>query len=148
MRPEELTLEKEGAQLFSIGLSMAQLSELENARGAQPRDHARVRLSAIHELRPFLNPAGLVGQILASNLGRDCLPVRAMLFDKSAHKWSLGCHQDRTIAVEQRIDVDGFGPRSIKGGMVHAEPPFGLLSSLVTVRVHLELCASYKMHRC
>ena len=49
--------------------------------------------------------------VAASILGPECLPVRAILFDKNADQnWSLGWHQDRTIAVRQRIDIDGFGP--------------------------------------
>jgi ectoine hydroxylase-related dioxygenase (phytanoyl-CoA dioxygenase family) len=91
------------------------------------------------ELRPFLSPAGPVGQVPVSVLGRECLPVRAILFDKSAEQnWSLGWHQDRTIALRQRIDVEGFGPWSVKSGMVHVEPPFDLLAGMVTVRVHLD----------
>jgi len=74
----------------------------------------------------------------ASLLGPECLPVRAILFDKNAEQnWSLGWHQDRTIAVRRRIELDGFGPWSVKTGMVHVEPPFDLLAGMVTVRVHL-----------
>src|SRR4029079_18014270 len=62
-----------------------------------------------------------------------------VLFDKSAEtNWSLGWHQDRTIAVQQRIDVSGFGPWSLKNKMVHVEPPFDLLAGMVTLRVHLD----------
>ncbi|MGH7970992.1 MAG: phytanoyl-CoA dioxygenase family protein, partial [Limisphaerales bacterium] len=82
---------------------------------------------------------GAVGQIPSPLIGHACQPVRAILFDKSADQnWSLGWHQDRTIAVEQRIAVDGFGPWSAKSGMLHVEPPFKLLSRMVTVRVHLD----------
>lgn len=139
MRLEDLTVDKEGAQLFKGGLSIAQLRLLESALATQPQDHAGVRLSGVTELRPFLSPAGPVGRIPASVLGPQCHPVRAILFDKSAgQNWSLGWHQDRTIAVRQRIDVDGFGPWSMKSGMVHVEPPFDLLAGMVTVRVHLD----------
>jgi hypothetical protein len=138
VRADEVTIGKEGAQLFKAALSATQLGEIEGALAAQPRDHAGVRLSGIPELRPILIPVGPVGQIPASVLGPECLPVRAILFDKSAgQNWSLGWHQDRTI-VKQRIDVDGFGPWSIKSGMVHVEPPFDLLAGMVTVRVHLD----------
>jgi hypothetical protein len=139
VRPEELTIDKDGAQLFRAALSMTQLGDLESALATQPRDQAGVRLSGIPELRPFLSPVGPIGEIPALALGPECLPVRAILFDKRADKnWSLGWHQDRTIAVKQRIDVNGFGPWSIKSGMVHVEPPFDLLARMVTLRVHLD----------
>ena len=136
---EEMTIQKEGAQLFKAALSFAQLSELERALADQAQDHAGVRHSGIPELRPCLSPTGPVGNVAASIVGPECLPVRAILFDKNADQnWSLGWHQDRTIAVRQRVDIDGFGPWSVKSGMVHVEPPFDLLASMVTVRVHLD----------
>lgn len=139
MQVEEITIGKEGAQLFKAALSATQVSALEGTLAGRPRDHAGVRLSGIPALRPFLSSAGPVGQVPASVLGLECLPVRAILFDKSAEQnWSLGWHQDRTIAVRQRIDVDGFGPWSVKSGMIHVEPPFDLLVGMVTVRVHFD----------
>ncbi len=106
---------------------------------SQPRDLAGVRLTGIPELRRYLLPKGSVGKIPASVLGPECIPVRAILFDKSVgQNWSLGWHQDRTISVRQRVDVEGFGPWSTKSGMVHVEPPFDLLAGMVTVRVHLD----------
>lgn len=136
---KELTIGEEGAQRFKAALSSTQLSDLENALAGQPRDQAGVRLSGVPELRTFLYPSGPVGQIPASLVGAACFPVRAILFDKSAERnWSLGWHQDRTIAVKSRIDTAGFGPWSIKSGLVHVEPPFEVLAGMVTARVHLD----------
>lgn len=72
-------------------------------------------------------------------LGKSCRPVRAILFDKTAAtNWALGWHQDRTIAVKERASVDGFETWSVKSGMLHVEPPFALLSAMVTLRVHID----------
>jgi hypothetical protein len=88
------------------------------------------RSPAFRELRRFLVPEGSVGKSPASVPGPECIPVRAILFDKSAgQNWSLGWHQDR-------IDVEGFEPWSTRTGMVHVEPPFDLLAGMVTLRVH------------
>jgi len=52
----------------------------------------------------------VVGSLAAAFLGNHCRPVRAILFDKTADtNWSPAWHQDRTICVKQRIDVEGFG---------------------------------------
>lgn len=68
-------------------------------------------------------------------------PVRAVLFDKSeAGNWGVPWHQDRTVAVQRRIDTAGFGPWSVKSGVVHVEPPFALLARMVTLRLHLDDC--------
>ncbi|MBO9621948.1 MAG: phytanoyl-CoA dioxygenase family protein [Sphingomonas sp.] len=66
-------------------------------------------------------------------------PVRAILFDKSpAANWALGWHQDRTIAVRARTEQAGFGPWSVKQGLLHVEPPFALIEAMRTMRVHLD----------
>ncbi|PZU47774.1 MAG: phytanoyl-CoA dioxygenase [Sphingomonas sp.] len=72
-------------------------------------------------------------------LGSDCRPVRAILFDKSEQaNWALGWHQDRTICVRERRGVPGFGPWTIKSGLLHVAPPFDLLAGMLTLRVHLD----------
>ncbi len=87
----------------------------------------------------LLGATGAIGSISARHLGPDVRPVRAILFDKSAStNWSLGWHQDRTIAVKQRQDVAGFGPWIVKQGMQHVAPPFALLAGMLTLRVHLD----------
>jgi len=50
--------------------------------------------------------------------------VRSVLFDKTAGRigWCRG-NQDLTIAVRERHDVVGWGPWSVKDGVVHVQPP-------------------------
>ena len=52
--------------------------------------------------------------------------------------WALGWHQERTIAVKERRAVDGFRNWNLKSGMQHVEPPFEILSCMVTLRVHID----------
>jgi ectoine hydroxylase-related dioxygenase (phytanoyl-CoA dioxygenase family) len=40
--------------------------------------------------------------------------------------------------VKQRIEIEGFGPWTTKGGMQHVAPPFDILAEMVTVRLHLD----------
>jgi len=73
--------------------------------------------------------------------GGDAFPVRAVLFDKTAGaNWSAPWHQDMAIAVAQRIDTHGFGPWSVKDGIVHVQPPCEILANMVAVRIHLDDC--------
>jgi hypothetical protein len=135
----DLTFSNDGAQLFREALTRDQLDLLEAVLSGLPSDQAGLRLRGIEGLAPFLVPTGRIGSCAASVLGYDCRPVRAILFDKTANtNWSLGWHQDRTIAVKERIPVDGFGNWNTKGGMLHVEPPVELLSGMVTLRVHID----------
>lgn len=134
-----LQLSRDGAQLFAALLDAAQLTSILEAVSGLPQHKAGVRLKGIEALNPFLASDGCIGRLAASVLEKECVPVRAILFDKTENSnWSLAWHQDRTIAVEERIDVQGFGPWSIKDGMHHVEPPFDLLASLLTMRIHLD----------
>jgi hypothetical protein len=42
------------------------------------------------------------------------------------------------MAVAERLEVDGFGPWTVKNGFVHVAPPFDLLAGMVTLRIHLD----------
>jgi hypothetical protein len=78
---------------------------------------------------------------LLDSIAPSLIPVRAILFDKiSSANWTVPWHQDRSIAVRERIDAPGFGPWSIKAGIVHVQPPVAILQQLLTLRFHLDPC--------
>jgi hypothetical protein len=134
-----LTFSRHGAQLMRSAVSAATLERIASAVADLPPGNAGIRLHGITALRPLLALTGPIGAVAARVLGEACQPVRAILFDKTADtNWSLAWHQDRTIAVTKRIDVDGFGPWTVKSGLLHVVPPFELLAGMVTLRVHLD----------
>jgi hypothetical protein len=136
--PELLTIEHHGAALYPGAASLI-LGDLETVIADLPADQAGLRLHDLPGLTALLDITGPIGRLAADRLGRDSRPVRAILFDKSAAtNWALGWHQDRTIAVRERIDAAGFGPWSVKAGIIHVEPPFALLETMLTMRIHLD----------
>jgi hypothetical protein len=138
-RSADLTLNDDGAQLFAQALDEGACGRLEIALAALPTSRPGVRIGKGRQLQPFLGAAGPIGEIAASVLGEQSRPVRAILFDKTAERnWALGWHQDRTIVVEERIDTEGYGPWTVKSGLIQVEPPFELLERMVTLRVHLD----------
>jgi ectoine hydroxylase-related dioxygenase (phytanoyl-CoA dioxygenase family) len=83
----------------------------------------------------------LLGRYLWSVVGRDLVAVKATLFDKTAESnWRVQWHQDRVVSVRERMDVAGYGPWSVKAGIVHVEPPASVLEQMLAVRVHLDDC--------
>ncbi|MGK9235355.1 phytanoyl-CoA dioxygenase family protein [Inquilinus limosus] len=120
-------------------MTQAELCRLDAVLAGMPTDRAGIRLRGIAGLRPLLAKDGPVGAAAASILGGESRPVRAILFDKTpAANWSLAWHQDRTVAVARRVEVEGFGPWTVKDGQLHVAPPFGVLAGMVTLRVHLD----------
>lgn len=102
-----------------------------------------VRLFGQGELEKLLSAEGGLGRLAADELGQAARPVRAIMFDKTDHaNWVVGWHQDRTIAVRARADLAGYGPWSLKAGVVHVEPPFDVIARMVTLRAHLDDCDS------
>lgn len=80
-------------------------------------------------------------EIVEPILGSGAIAVRGLYFDKTlAANWTLGWHQDRAIAVRQRCDVAGYRNWTSKGGVPHVFPPAGILSEMLTLRVHLDDC--------
>jgi hypothetical protein len=134
----ELTIEYHGAALYP-GAALSILSDLNALAAALPPDQAGLRLHNLPGLVAPLVSSGPLGCLAAERQGENSRPVRAILFDKSAAtNWALGWHQDRTIAVRKRVDTAGFGPWSIKTGIIHVEPPFALLETMLTMRIHLD----------
>ena len=86
---------------------------------------------------------GRLGQYLWSVIGRDLVAVKATLFDKTADaNWRVNWHQDRTVAVKERLDVPGFGPWSTKAGVLHVEAPQEVLAQMLAIRIHLDSCGT------
>lgn len=74
-------------------------------------------------------------------LGHHFFPVRGTLFDKiPGANWKVPWHQDVTIAVQERIECDGFGPWSTKADVLHVQPPAEVLKHMISVRLHLDPC--------
>lgn len=138
-REIDVELNRDGAQLFNAALNEQDLTVIEKALSMLPRDRPGVRIAELPSLQPALVSGGRIGSVAALFRGPGCRPVRAILFDKSEEtNWTLGWHQDRTIAVNGKIEVQGFTPWTLKAGIQHVEPPVEILESMVTIRIHLD----------
>jgi ectoine hydroxylase-related dioxygenase (phytanoyl-CoA dioxygenase family) len=72
-------------------------------------------------------------------LGGRAIPFRATLFDKSADSnWLVAWHQDTALPLRERKDVAGWGPWSMKEGVLCAHAPASALEQVLAIRVHLD----------
>jgi hypothetical protein len=77
-------------------------------------------LDASPEVRELAN-SDAVRELVEPVLGAHFFPVRGILFDKIPDaNWKVPWHQDVTIAVQERVDADGFGPWSVKADVLHS----------------------------
>jgi ectoine hydroxylase-related dioxygenase (phytanoyl-CoA dioxygenase family) len=92
---------------------------------------AVARLAESPAIRRFVEPV----------LGPTARAVRGTLFDKTPEaNWKVPWHQDLSIAVEQKMHLEGYGPWSVKAGVVHVQPPADILEKMLAVRIHLDDC--------
>lgn len=127
-----MQLDPDGAQLFPAVFGPAEVAAL-RAFFAGCAESGRL------EPRPGL--AGLVRPAteIARRYRPGARPLFARWFDKSADRnWSLGWHQDRTIALDARSDAPRFSQWTVKSGIHHAVPPFALIERMLTLRIHLD----------
>ncbi len=121
------TLQRELEPLWPAGHHQGGVRDL-LARGEEVRELAR---------------SSPVREAVESVLGPTAFAVRGLLFDKTPRtNWKVIWHQDLTIAVAERQDVDGYGPWSTKAGVPHVQVPVGLLERMVAVRIHLDPCGT------
>jgi ectoine hydroxylase-related dioxygenase (phytanoyl-CoA dioxygenase family) len=65
--------------------------------------------------------------------------VRAIFFDKTPEKnWFVSWHQDKTVALNRRVEMEGWGPWSVKDGVCHVQPPRDVLDRMLTIRLHVD----------
>ena len=134
---KDLRLGGDGAQLFA-GAVAAMLPALAQWFAKAPSAPGS-RLDRLGTFAPFLAPPGPIAALASRLIGRPARPVRAIAFDKSPDgNWALGWHQDRTINVAARAEVEGYGPWTVKQGRLHVQPPFALIAGMVTLRIHLD----------
>jgi ectoine hydroxylase-related dioxygenase (phytanoyl-CoA dioxygenase family) len=77
--------------------------------------------------------------IARETLGEAAFPFRATLFDKSsAANWLVVWHQDTALPIQERHETPGWGPWSVKEGVIYAHACAGALSQVLALRVHLD----------
>jgi hypothetical protein len=131
-----MQLTTEGAQHFPAAFAANQIAHLLSVLAGVDPGRPGTRLSSLNGRDDLIAPAT---DIARSVLGTAACPIRATLFDKSLDRnWSLGWHQDRTIAVRERMDVPGFTHWTLKSGIHHVMPPIELLERMLTLRIHLD----------
>jgi ectoine hydroxylase-related dioxygenase (phytanoyl-CoA dioxygenase family) len=120
-------------------------AEIEAIKAEVSVDHEILRRTGVRNLEKKFrsiaqvaaNPSVL--SIAASLLGRPPHLVRALFFDKTpARNWFVAWHQDRTVALNRRIEMPGWGTWTQKDGVHHAQPPVAVLEQMVTIRLHFD----------
>lgn len=122
-------------------LGIADISQLLEEIEKYPahRSRAGVRHAMrIPAVARFVQSSVLI-DMASALLGADALPFQATLFDKSPEaNWLVAWHQDTALPMRERRDAPGWGPWSMKEGVLYAHAPAEALSRVVSLRVSLD----------
>jgi hypothetical protein len=123
-------------------------SLVEELRGIYSGEALSSRGESVFALRNLLNEVPITQPLIASPamrsllepiVGANARATRGIFFDKTPEaNWKVAWHQDLTIAVRRRVDIEGYGPWSVKAGINHVQPPVWVLENILTLRIHLD----------
>jgi hypothetical protein len=115
-----------GFLIVNAVLALSETARLLRTLEASPL--TRSRAGARHLMKhPAVSDAANDPRLLAiarGFLGPSAVSFRATLFDKSsARNWLVPWHQDTALPLQERRDVPGWGPWSLKAGIIYAHAP-------------------------
>ena len=71
--------------------------------------------------------------------GAGYFHVKSIFFDKpGSSNWFVSYHQDLTISVKERFNLEGFKQWSVKQDQYAVQPPLDILENCFTIRIHLD----------
>ena len=80
-----------------------------------------------------------IKQIINEVFGNDYFVVKSIYFDKpEKSNWYVSYHQDLTISVDKKLELNGFGPWTTKQNQFAVQPPIDYLKNIFTIRIHLD----------
>ncbi len=78
-------------------------------------------------------------EIIESNFGKGYFITKSIYFDKpEKSNWFVAYHQDLTISVDRKIDVEHFENWTLKQNQFAVQPPTEILEDNFTIRIHID----------
>ncbi|EHQ28167.1 phytanoyl-CoA dioxygenase family protein [Mucilaginibacter paludis] len=127
----------------------AEVDQLLNTINATPVNGATFRKTKdLFAIRQFLKEVpdaeGLIFNhrltgVIQQLFGSGFFVTKSIYFDKPAQSnWFVAYHQDLTISVDQKTEIDGYGPWTVKQNQFAVQPPVKVLENSFTIRIHLD----------
>lgn len=127
--------------VFPSSECMRILDHLSNWKVGRSRAGTR-HLKSCPAISSLANDQRLIA-LASTALSEPAFPYRATLFEKSPKSnWLVVWHQDTSLPLSRKLDGSEWGPWSCKAGVTYARAPSWALERVVTLRVHLDHCAS------
>ncbi len=119
-----------------------ELSKLNSAESIKRRNSVAFGVRNLLNVSPVIKDfsnSDSVRNLIESIAGKRARVVRAIYFDKTPEaNWKVPFHQDLTISVRERKDIEGFSSWTTKANIQHVQPSASVLEKIVALRVHLD----------
>jgi len=126
-----------------------EVTEILNVIEAANKDNVTFRISNdLFAIRQFLKEVPSVTKlvfndkfisVLKNLFGDKFFVVKSIYFDKpKSSNWYVSYHQDLTISVDKKIEVEGFGFWTTKHNQFSVQPTLEILQNIITIRIHLD----------
>lgn len=77
--------------------------------------------------------------IIKKLFGNNFFLVKSIYFDKpETSNWFVSYHQDLTISVDKKIELENYRQWTVKQNQFAVQPPIELLENNFTIRIHLD----------
>ena len=130
---------RRGFEVYPSVIGESERASLLDALASVPRTRAGSRHVLSSPTVAALAADPRLTGIARSFLGVEPFPFRATLFDKSAKaNWLVVWHQDTALPLTRRLEEPGWGPWSMKAGVLYAHAPAWALSRVIALRVHID----------
>ncbi|MBC3847840.1 phytanoyl-CoA dioxygenase family protein [Winogradskyella echinorum] len=98
----------------------------------------RQLLKVIPGLKKALSNKNLI-QLLNLHFESNYFLTKAIYFDKPPNSnWFVPYHQDLSISVTTKADIDGYSNWTTKKDVYGVQPPINILENTITIRIHLD----------
>ena len=78
-------------------------------------------------------------KVISELFGKNYFVIKSIYFDKpETSNWYVSYHQDLTISVDKKIELDNFKFWTTKQNQFAVQPPIEILENIYTIRIHLD----------
>lgn len=144
-----IELEDNGYSIISSLFSNIEVTQILNCiENAHQDGNSFLKTKDLFAIRQFVNNVPLLTHLLFNENLTELISccseseyflTKAIYFDKpSASNWFVAYHQDLSISVDQKANLDNYNNWTFKKGQYGVQPPIEILEDTITVRIHLD----------
>lgn len=110
----------------------------ENFRKSEDLFAIRQFLKEVPEIKDLVFNEN-IREVIKEIFGEKYFVVKSIYFDKpETSNWYVAYHQDLTISVDKKLELENFGPWTTKQNQFAVQPPLHVLENIYTIRIHLD----------